>query len=68
MASSEAVANGGLDRRVSQRRASFERRFAERRCPERAHLGRRVMQVTDRRMGERRETERPHLRPELWLR
>jgi hypothetical protein len=68
MASSETLVQGSLDRRLSQRRAAFDRRFAERRCPERAQLGRRVLQVDDRRMTERRESEKRHPRPELWVR
>ncbi len=41
------------DRRVAQRRSSMDRRFGERRRPERAVAGRRVL-VVDRRNSERR--------------
>ena len=45
------------DRRVGERRSAIERRFGERRCPERAHVGRRVIFATDRRMAARRMGE-----------
>ena len=46
------------ERRVDQRRTSVERRFGERRAPERAVAGRRVVYVNDRRSGnERRVVE-----------
>jgi hypothetical protein len=50
----------GDERRVVARRASPERRFAERRQPERAVVGRRTDFVPDRRVRERRA-----LRPEF---
>lgn len=42
------------ERRVNQRRASTERRFGERRSPDRAVAGRRVVFVNDRRSGAER--------------
>jgi hypothetical protein len=42
------------ERRVNQRRNSVERRFGERRAPERASAGRRVVYVNDRRSGQER--------------
>jgi hypothetical protein len=45
------------DRRVGERRSIIERRFGERRCPERAQVGRRVLFATDRRMAGRRMGE-----------
>jgi hypothetical protein len=42
------------DRRVGERRSTVERRFGERRCPERAQAGRRVLFAADRRMAGRR--------------
>ena len=51
------------DRRVGERRSTFERRFGERRCPERAHVGRRVLFATDRRMAGRRTGEPGALKP-----
>jgi len=48
---------GRADRRVGERRSTIERRIDERRCPERAHVGRRVHFATDRRMAERRMGE-----------
>jgi hypothetical protein len=45
------------DRRVGERRSTIERRFGERRCPERAHVGRRVIFAMDRRMTGRRMGE-----------
>jgi hypothetical protein len=45
------------DRRVGERRSTIERRFGERRCPERAHVGRRVLFATERRMAGRRVGE-----------
>jgi hypothetical protein len=44
------------DRRVAKRRTEIERRFGERRNPERAAPGRRVLYI-DRRVAERRTTE-----------
>ena len=51
------------DRRVGERRSTIERRFGERRCPERAHVGRRVLFATDRRMAGRRMGEPGALKP-----
>jgi len=42
------------DRRQAQRRSAIDRRFGERRQPERAVAGRRVVYANDRRMAERR--------------
>ncbi len=42
------------DRRQSQRRSNVDRRFGERRQPERAQAGRRVVYSNDRRTTERR--------------
>jgi hypothetical protein len=53
----------GTDRRVGERRSTIERRFGERRCPERAHVGRRVVFATDRRMAGRRMGEPRALKP-----
>jgi hypothetical protein len=51
------------DRRVGERRSTIERRFGERRCPERAHVGRRVVFATDRRRAGRRMEEPLALKP-----
>ena len=49
----------GPERRSNfDRRAGVERRFAERRNPQRAAAGRRVMFPFDRRIAERRMVER----------
>ena len=50
-------------RRVGERRSTIERRFGERRCPERAHVGRRVLFATDRRIAGRRIGEPRELKP-----
>ena len=50
------------DRRVTQRRSSMDRRFGERRRPERAVAGRRVLSV-DRRIDERRVVDIAALSP-----
>jgi hypothetical protein len=42
------------ERRQAQRRSAVDRRFGERRQPERAVAGRRVVFANDRRMAERR--------------
>ena len=44
------------NRRVAQRRSDIDRRFGERRSPERAGPGRRVLYI-DRRVAERRVAE-----------
>jgi hypothetical protein len=44
------------DRRVAKRRSDIERRFGERRTPERAAPGRRVLYI-ERRVTERRTAE-----------
>ncbi len=44
------------DRRVAKRRTEIDRRFGERRNPERASPGRRVLFI-DRRVNERRTAE-----------
>jgi hypothetical protein len=49
----------GPERRVStDRRSGIDRRFAERRQPERSSAGRRVVFPFDRRVAERRFVER----------
>jgi hypothetical protein len=50
------------DRRVAQRRSDIDRRFGERRRPERAVPGRRVLFI-DRRVAERREAQNPAYQP-----
>ncbi len=45
------------DRRVAERRAGVDRRFGERRRPERAEAGRRVVFANDRRVSERRVSD-----------
>ena len=53
------MADRGPERRVNgDRRSGVDRRFAERRSPERAGAGRRVLFPFDRRVAERRFTER----------
>ena len=59
----ETLAPRSADRRVGERRSTIERRFRERRCPERAHVGRRVLFATDRRMVGRRTGEPSALKP-----
>jgi hypothetical protein len=63
MAFSETLAPARADRRVGERRSTIERRFVERRRPERAHVGRRVLSATDRRMAGRRISEPLPLTP-----
>jgi hypothetical protein len=46
------------ERRVAARRSISERRFGERRAPERATVGRRVLFVPDRRLEFRRAFDR----------
>ena len=50
------------ERRVAQRRSSMDRRFGERRRPDRAVAGRRVLAV-DRREVERRVSQNPAFSP-----
>jgi hypothetical protein len=50
------------DRRVAKRRSDIERRYGERRSPERAAPGRRVLFI-DRRVTERRTTENLAFQP-----
>ena len=52
----------GPERRAAQRRSDMDRRFAERRRPERAVAGRRVL-IVDRRVTERREAPKLALQP-----
>ena len=52
----------GRDRRVAKRRSEMDRRFGERRSPERAVAGRRILFI-DRRVTERREAENLALQP-----
>jgi hypothetical protein len=47
------------------RRAGMDRRFAERRAPERAAANRRLLSPFDRRVAERRFVERRALWPEV---
>ena len=55
----------GPERRASsERRLGSDRRFAERRDPERAGAGRRVLFPFDRRIAERRFVERRNNWPE----
>jgi len=57
--SSESIS----ERRAAERRSSIDRRFGERRRPERAVVGRRVL-INDRRSGEeRRVTDDPAFAP-----
>jgi hypothetical protein len=58
----ETLVPGRTDRRVGERRSTIERRFGERRCPERAHVGRRALFATERRMAGRRMGERRALK------
>ena len=55
---SELLLPRGPERRNGDRRAWMERRFAERRAPERATAGRRGVYPFDRRIAERRMLER----------
>jgi hypothetical protein len=48
----------GPERRDSDRRAWVERRYSERRDPQRATAGRRVLHPFDRRIAERRMVDR----------
>ena len=52
----------GPERRAAQRRSDMDRRFGERRRPERAVAGRRVLFI-DRRVTERREVQNLALQP-----
>jgi hypothetical protein len=52
------------EQRKGDRRGGTERRYAERRDPARATVGRRVMFPFDRRVAERRFTERRENWPE----
>jgi len=63
MAFIETLVPRRADRRVGERRSTIERRFGERRCPERAHVGRRVLFAADRRMSGRRMGEPSALKP-----
>jgi hypothetical protein len=55
MESEETIA----ERRRMARRSNTDRRFAERRMPERATVGRRVQFVPDRRSDDRRQALQP---------
>jgi hypothetical protein len=55
MESEETIA----ERRTVARRSTTDRRFAERRMPERATAGRRVQFVPDRRSDDRRQALQP---------
>lgn len=50
------------DRRVAERRSEIDRRFGERRSPERAVPGRRILFI-DRRVSERRVVENLAFQP-----
>jgi hypothetical protein len=52
-----AGSDGTEERRVIKRRSNIERRFGERRSPDRAAAGRRVVFVEDRRSGSDRRAE-----------
>ena len=62
MSAENSESESERDRRVAQRRSSMDRRFAERRRPERAVAGRRVL-IVDRRTGERRTADTPAFQP-----
>jgi hypothetical protein len=51
---SESQVERGAERRAIDRRSNIERRFGERRSPDRATAGRRIQFVPDRRMLDRR--------------
>jgi hypothetical protein len=51
------------ERRQAQRRSSIDRRFGERRQPERAVAGRRVLFAGDRRTTERRTAQSVAFQP-----
>ncbi len=63
MVSNEIQVERGADRRVTVRRSNPERRFGERRSPDRATVGRRVAFVPDRRADERRTMDRRTFQP-----
>ncbi len=58
MVSSEIEGAQDVERRVAVRRLIEDRRFGERRSPERATVGRRVLFVPDRRLDGRRALDR----------
>jgi hypothetical protein len=60
----DVVARGPERRANWDRRSGQDRRFVERRDPERAGAGRRVLYPFDRRVAERRFVERRELWPE----
>jgi hypothetical protein len=62
VASENLVSRGG-ERRAIDRRSNPDRRFAERRAPDRATVGRRILYVPDRRMQERRSMDRRAFQP-----
>jgi len=55
---SDVLLPRGPERRDTDRRAGMERRYAERRDPQRATAGRRVLHPFDRRIAERRMVDR----------
>lgn len=61
----DLVSRGPERRAREDRRLGQERRFAERRMPERASANRRVLFPFDRRIAERRFVERRSLWPEV---
>ncbi len=63
MVSNEIRIERGVERRAGVRRSNPERRFGERRSPDRATVGRRVIYVPDRRTDERRIVDRRAFEP-----
>ena len=61
--SSEMQVERDAERRVAVRRENPDRRFGERRSPERAVVGRRIQFVPDRRSEWRRSMDRPAFQP-----
>jgi len=62
MSSGDSENHFGGDRRVAKRRSEMDRRFGERRRPERAVAGRRIL-FMDRRVAERRVAQDLALQP-----
>jgi hypothetical protein len=58
MTVTDSLTERSFDRRQAERRSLFERRGGERRDQTRAHVGRRVLFVSDRRDADRRLFER----------
>jgi hypothetical protein len=51
------------ERRMKERRSQIDRRYAERRRPERAVSGRRALATSDRRVAERRSPQSAAVQP-----